>query len=51
MLNVYLYANKREKRTWILMGVEEGRIWEELGEGNHNQNILHEKILYFHLHP
>jgi hypothetical protein len=39
-----LYSNEREKgNLWIRVGREVGRIWEEMGEGKHNE-ILYEKI-------
>lgn len=41
ILDACLYPNERE-RTGIDLG--EQRIWEELGDGNHNQNIYYKKF-------
>lgn len=44
ILDACLYSNEREKgNLWIRVGREVGRIWEEMGEGKHNE-ILYEKI-------
>lgn len=37
-----LLSNEKE-RAWIWVGGEADKIWQELGRGSHNQNILHEK--------
>jgi hypothetical protein len=39
---------EKKERMWICMDREFGRIWEELGgRGDHNQNILYGKKIYF----
>lgn len=44
-LDSFLYSNERERerKVWVWMGGEVGRIWEEFGVGDLNQNVLYEK--------
>lgn len=35
--------------AWSWVAGELGRIWEGLGEGNNNQNVLHENIFLIHI--
>lgn len=47
VLDACLYSNERKKeRIWIWVGGEVRKTWEELGEGNCNQNTLYEKHLF-----
>lgn len=39
----YLFSNGRERNGVDLGGKGRGLIWEKLGEGNQNQNMLYEK--------
>lgn len=39
--NIYI---KEKGRGWIWVGEEFGRIWEDMGEENHNQIILYKKL-------
>lgn len=39
----YLFSNGRERNGVYLGGKGRGLIWEKLGEGNQNQNMLYEK--------
>lgn len=45
ILGAFLYSNEREKGKGCGFGWVE-RIWEALGEGNHDQNILYGKKLF-----
>lgn len=44
-LGVFLYSNEREKGEGCGFGWVE-RIWEVLGEGNHDQSIFYGKIVF-----
>lgn len=48
LIDACLFFNEREKkRVWIWVNGEAGGIWEELREGNHIQNISHERKSIF----
>lgn len=49
-LDVYSYFNETENvRVKVWVSREVGKLWEELGEGKHSQNILYEKNILFQI--
>lgn len=46
LLPIYFLVRKKE-HLWVLVTREMGRIWEGMGEGDHDHNIVYEQICVF----